>query len=301
MDQVAKLGSHSKTNRAIEIFGNIGQQTTVAQIDTSAVPNLGDTISTQRVKQGQPISLARLVADDLVIRVLRTLGMFVDVLMALGKSAISVCTAHTLLVVLLAFSALYNGWYGYRDGLTWYHERGASRFMARLGVHPEPTMSKAIYLRDLEQLVAAPAIDNDTIAALGTSSSDASKTCRSTFVEQLTSSVSLSTGQQTGVRLHRTREAMARYRHDLTVALRVVNRVERDVVGAEWEDWLRGEERKCVRVEEMLKLRSGKKGSKKAVQAAELDAELGADFAEYCASCRSDLEGIGHGEAGLLL
>jgi len=94
---------------------------------------------------------------------------------------------------------------------------------------------------------------------------------------------------------------MARYRHDLTVALRVVNRVERDVVGAEWEDWLRGEERKCVRVEEMLKLRSGKKGSKKAVQAAELDAELGADFAEYCASCRSDLEGIGHGEAGLLL
>ena len=284
MDQVAKLGSHSKTNRAIEIFGNVGQQTSVTQIDAFGINQA------QRVKLRQPVSLVRLIADDIVIKVLRTMGMVLDVFMALGKTVLGICTAHTLLVALLAFSALYNGWHGYRDGMTWWHERSASRFMARIGVRPDPSIGKAVYLREIEQLIATPSMENDTTAAWAPSS-DASKTCRSTFVEHLTTSPSLPSSKHTGVRLHRTREAMARYRHDLLVALRVVNRVERDIVSAEWEDWLRVEERRCARVEDMIRQRSGGNGSKR-VQVSELDAELGVEFAEYCASCRNDLDGM---------
>jgi hypothetical protein len=91
---------------------------------------------------------------------------------------------------------------------------------------------------------------------------------------------------------------MAKYRHDLLVALRVVNKVERDLVLSEWEDWVRAEERKCWRVEDMLlQRRQIKKKSKDSTTAQELDAELGADFAAYCASCREEVGRLDGGSA----
>jgi hypothetical protein len=294
MDQVAKLGGHSKTNKAIEIFGNVGLQSIVPQIDTTAVPNLGGSIAAGRKRQTKPISVFSLVAGDVMEKVLRAISMAFDVLVALGKGAVRVCTAHTLLIVLLALSVMYNSWYGYRDGVVWWQERGATNYMARLGVRPEPTIGKAVYLSDIEELVA-PTPEVQVSIPFLPSNDSAGKSCRTTFGEQLISSTSL---VGAGTRLHRSRDALARYRHDLMVALRVVNRIERDVVLAEWEDWVRAEERKCSRVEQMLLQRrkmndSGRTHSK--VAAEELDAELGADFVEYCSGCRSELAAMRNG------
>ncbi|KAK5122511.1 hypothetical protein LTR85_004095 [Meristemomyces frigidus] len=295
MDQVAKLGSHSKTNRAIEIFGNIGVQTQVPVLDTSAMTNLGGSAAASRLKQRKTVGLLTLVANDAFARVLGAVSMVFDVLVAVGKSVLHVCTAHTLLVALLVVSMMYNSWYGYREGLSWYHERSAGRFMTRLGVTPNPSISKSIYLADIEGLVA-PMDVNHTLAAMIPTGS--AKSCKSTFSELVSSTdSSLSPPHRQGARLHRTRDVLAQYRHDLLIALRVVNRVESDVVSAEWEEWVRTEERKCARVEKMLKQqRSGKSKSKQsAISASEVDAELGDDFAEYCRSCRSELDGIGNG------
>lgn len=295
MDQVAKLGSHSKTNRAVEIFGNIGQQTSVPQIDMTAVTNLGGSMAAGRMHQRKPMPLMRMVADDVAIRVLRMLGMLIDLLVAVGKQVLNICTAHTLLVVLLGFSALYNGWYGYRDGVSWYHERSATRFMARAGVRPDPMMSKALYLSDIDELISQPSVDMDNFTGLD--SARHGKSCRSTFSEQLTTSTSIAAVKPTATRLHRTRDSLARYRHDLLVALRVVNRVERDVITAEFEDWVRAEERKCAKVESILSKRgrSSKGDKRELAQAAALDSELGEDFVEYCRSCRVDMGNIANG------
>jgi hypothetical protein len=53
-------------------------------------------------------------------------------------------------------------------------------------------------------------------------------------------------------RLHRTRQNLGSQRHDLLVALRVVNRIEKEVLEAEYENWLLDETHKCARVESML-------------------------------------------------
>ncbi|EME89795.1 transcription factor SipA3 [Pseudocercospora fijiensis CIRAD86] len=295
MDQVAKLGTHSKTNKAVEIFGSIGQQTQAAQMDSSQVPD--GAVPPMSVVPTRPVSVFRLVSSDLAVRAIGALSVVFDAIVAIGKGAINLCTAHTLLVIVFIISALYNSWHGYRDGLVWYHDKKAARYMARLGVTPEPMMAKAVYLSDLEELVA-PKAGNDSMSALITSTVDRRrKTCRSTFSEQLTTSISTAVSQNpTSARLRRSRDSLARYRHDLMVALRVVNRVERDVILAEWEDWVRSEDKKCQKINEMMrhvKEKSGK-DSKKQDQA-EVERELGEDFADYCKSCRTEVSELESG------
>ncbi|KAF2160502.1 hypothetical protein M409DRAFT_70459 [Zasmidium cellare ATCC 36951] len=294
MDQVAKLGNHSKTNKAIEIFGNVGHSTQSAKLDSSQVSK--ETLPVVQVGQSQPITLFRLVSNDLFAKVLSLFSMTFDVLVAIGKGILGLCTAHGLLVTVLAISALYNTWHGYRDGLVWYHDRSAAKFMAKIGVVPSPNLSKAVYLSDIEQLIDTSSMQNDTLAPFIPAHEDSEKTCRTTFSEQLLSSTDAlsSTASPTRTRIHRSRDALARYRHDLLVALRVVNRVERDVVLAEWEDWVRSEEKKCAKIEGMVRRRrdTGKKDGKNARTETTLGSDLGADFAEYCTSCREDLQGL---------
>lgn len=83
----------------------------------------------------------------------------------------------------------------------------------------------------------------------------------------------------------------------MLVALRVVNRVEKDIVLSEWEEWVRGEERRCVQVEQMLRSTAGAKedGDGGAGEEISLERQLGAGFAEYCATCRVELGGITNG------
>lgn len=287
MDQVAKLGKHSKTNKAVDIFGSIGQQIQVPQIDTKVASSMATVAPGLGSKRPKKQSLLGLIMDDAFRRLIGIFNVIVDVLFGLGKGVLSVFTAHTLLVALLATSILYNSWHSYRDGLEWYNERNAGKFMARLGVTPNPSMSKAIFLSDVETLIT-PSLDNDTFSAFSSSSSPSDiRTCRSTFSDHLTPSITPS--HQVSRRLTRTRDSIARYRHDLLVALRVVNRIERDVVLAEWEDWVRAEEKKCARIEAMV---SGKKGEEQK-RAEEV---LGKGFEEYCRSCKGELRRIGEGE-----
>jgi hypothetical protein len=225
--------------------------------------------------------------DDAFRRFIGMITVVVDILLGLSKAVLNVFTAHTLLVALLATSVIYNSWHSYRDGLVWYNERNAGKFMVRLGVTPNPSMSKSIYLNDVETLIA-PTVENDTISAFSTTSD--TRTCRTTFGEQLSPALPSTSSNQVGRRLTRTRDSIARYRHDLLVALRVVNRVERDVVLAEWEEWVRAEEKKCAKIESMIR---GKKNS--AHRQAQAEEILGKGFEDYCSSCRVELDGIGNG------
>lgn len=289
-DQVAKLGSHSKTNKAVDIFGGIGQATPQAtQIDGSQIPHLGKSLSAVKAGQTLSPSLGGLVVNDLLTRALGAVSMVFDVLIALGKGVVGLWSAHTFLVVILLISGLWNGWRSWRDGMEWWHERGTAKFMSRIGVGPQMQLSKAVWLRDIEELVRSPQVANVSMAA----GSEDTKSCRTMFGEQLTLSSSLSIGEDPpGMkRLRLARETMARRRHDLMVALRVVNRVERDVVIAEWEEWIKGEERKCRRIEGMLRSKNQKGGPSKSED--ELDAELGEGFRDYCSSCRTEMAEIG--------
>lgn len=53
-------------------------------------------------------------------------------------------------------------------------------------------------------------------------------------------------------RLQRSREHLGIQRHDLLVAMRVVNSIEREMLQGEWENWLLEESVKCKHLRAML-------------------------------------------------
>jgi len=79
------------------------------------------------------------------------------------------------------------------------------------------------------------------------------------------------------------------HRHDLLVALRVVNRIETEVVEAEYENWLLDETHKCDRVGAMIE--GTGKGKEKEVEAW---------VKGYCGDCRSSLKSVEESRKGLL-
>jgi hypothetical protein len=102
----------------------------------------------------------------------------------------------------------------------------------------------------------------------------------------------------TSRRLRRTRQHFGAYRHDLLVAMRVINNVEREILAVEWENWLIDENARCGQLEELL--RENRTSSLRKPRAADtqqtiLDTtgkkDLGhmiGQLKEHCESCRRE-------------
>lgn len=89
-------------------------------------------------------------------------------------------------------------------------------------------------------------------------------------------------------RLERTRRNLGSQRHDLLVALRVVNRIEQEVVEAEYEHWLLDETQNCAKVGTML---DGAQKNDKIVQAW---------VKGYCGDCDKGLKLVQDGRKALI-
>jgi hypothetical protein len=104
----------------------------------------------------------------------------------------------------------------------------------------------------------------------------------------------------TARRLQKSRQHLGSQRHDLLVAMRVVNSIERETVQAEWEGWLMEENARCEQLGALIRqnttaMSAGKNHSEQKT--------LGADFVrleevrawhkEYCDSCSKEQALIG--------
>lgn len=100
--------------------------------------------------------------------------------------------------------------------------------------------------------------------------------------------------------LQKSRQHLGLQRHDLQVAMRVVNSIEREMVQAQWENWLVEENAKCKHLGGLIQQNTteflaGKSGSEQKA--------LGADPArlekirgwhrDYCDSCNKELQIVG--------
>ncbi|KAF3394541.1 hypothetical protein F1880_005155 [Penicillium rolfsii] len=291
-DQVSRLGAHSRTKKAITIFGHVGRQSNVTQY-TGAGGNL--KLETRKRTQR---TMPHLIMETVLSFLESALSFLMQSSFGLVGWTLKTLSAHRVILILLVTSALMNGFYTSRDGWDWWHERHASNLMARLGVQPNLVMSKAIYLRDIDEAVA-----NSTIwPQNGTTS-----TCFGAFNEhgmryaELPVSLSTSNLRDTVAksatkRFLQTRERLGMYRHNLLVALRVVNSIEKEVIQNEWERWLREELRRCRQVEILLGGRSDVEGdtNAEAAQAGRIFAENTGNIKEwyerYCTSCRQEQE-----------
>lgn len=99
------------------------------------------------------------------------------------------------------------------------------------------------------------------------------------------------TSKATARRLRRTRQRLGNYRHDLLVAMRVVNGIEREMMQSEWENWLADENGRCEQVKGMLEegVQEGGGGQQKVLGGDGKRREaLRGWYEEYCGSCERD-------------
>lgn len=270
-DQVRKLGAHSRTKKAVQIFGQVGHATETTQliVNESALnielrrPPIQTTITgllTQRAASSAQITVG--IIFQSVVEFLRWVN--------------KTFSANKFLLVALLLSGLYNSWHTYRDSLGWWHERRASKFMARLGVSPDVVMSRAVYLNDLDEV-----LHYDASTAAGDGSS-----CYSVFSDAHDPKV-VHTGLGSGgdVQIQQTRQRLGVYRHDLLVAVRVVNGIEKELMQAAWEQWVVDENRRCSVVEGLVL-------NDVAHNSTDAGDDVKSWYDEYCVSCRDEYNKI---------
>ena len=308
-DQVRRLGPHSRTKKAISIFGHVGRQNQVSEFS-----GLGMNAKLESRKPRIQRTLTQLLLEitiSLSETAISTVMLWAIVVIRwIWKTA----SANRVILLLLLSSAFLNTYYSTRDINDWWQEQNARKFMASLGVHADNVMSKAIYMRDVDEAIA----NSSTGLALDNSSSD----CYSTFHDQVmqqnnqlgfslpTSNAKDTVSKISVQRFQSTRERLGIYRHDLIVALRVVNSIERELVQNEWERWLRHELRRCRQVKILLK----DIDEKKEADEGHLDESVFAEhthnvkdwYHTYCTSCareqeRVELSHVGHGAAQPLI
>ncbi|RPA82114.1 hypothetical protein BJ508DRAFT_414367 [Ascobolus immersus RN42] len=311
-DTARQLGPNSRTKKAVDMFGDIGKEEPHVRVD-------GTIIRTQRT----PImhrQLSHMVWDNVLSFIESALTSLIVFIVAVGKKGFEIVTAQRVLILLLIGSTLFNGWLSTRSVSTYWHERKASKIISRLGVDVNPLMSKAIYLKDIEDMLST----GDSLARTS------SKECYSKFIGN-TEAVSNPNGRwefagrdfgssatkRMAQALKRKRQNLAVYRNNLLVSLRLINRYEQDVVRAQWESWLVEENRKCA----VVKNNFGRLLEKKAAQSSqqssaatpfssgqrgeqkplgnfenktneELRAKVAETLGDYCRSCSEELESL---------
>lgn len=296
-DQVRRLGAHSRTKKAITIFGHVGRQNHVSQFT-----GVGVNLKVEPRKPRTQRTMARLLTETFLSFMESAISMIMVWTFNLLRWSWKTVSAHQVILLLLATSALLNGYYSSRDTWDWWHERHAGKFMARLGVQPNMVMSKAIYMRDVDEAIA-----NSTIWAHHENTSS----CFNAFTEHTLRTAELplslsTTGPMDAVtksatkRFQQTRERLGIYRHNLLVALRVVNSIEKEVVQTEWERWLREELRRCRQVDILLGGNvSDDEPNAEAAQAAQAERIFAENagsvkqwYDRYCGSCQLEQEQV---------
>ena len=278
-DQVGRLGPHSRTKKAIQIFGLLGQSKDVTQLEIDH--------STLHVEMRR-VPVARtafgLVWHGMAAATETAAGTLLETMCDVLKWVWKTGNANVVILGLLVVSALFNGWYSSRDGLLWWHERNASRFLGRIGVSSNQVMSKAVSLSNLEEMV-----DQDRVLP-----HRGSNACYSVFHDEyrLDSVDAPPYISRTIQRTQETRQKLGHYRHDLLVAMRIINTVENELVLSAWEQWTADESRRCQAVEGLLDQVTQMNSTEVDVHHAD---EVKRWYEEYCVSCHIEHEKVKKG------
>ena len=249
-DQVRKLGAQSRTKKAIEIFGHIGQQTQVSEFTGSDAPI--NTQTRRSIKHRTMFGIIFESVNSLFKSTITTTTMcFFTLLRWIWKTF----NANSFILSILALSIIGNFILSSRSTLEWWSERRAGILMTQLGVGPHPVMSKTVYLRDISDIISSNSEPHD----------ESSGVCRNSFQKYVNADI-MDAPQQSirnlqmrpfaddsVHRLRRSRQRLGSYRHKLLVAVRVVNSIEREIIEAEWEQWLLSENAKCAQVGKVLR------------------------------------------------
>lgn len=298
-DQVQRLGPDCYTKKAIHIFGHLGQQTGVAQITAANPPVLAKS---SRLKV-QKKTASTLILEGVCSIISGTAATIMMTILGALISVFKLLNGHAILSLLLLASLAINTLSTTQIASTYWHERSAIKLISTLGVGPNVALSKSIHLSDIDALITLSPSD------LYNPATSNSQKCANIFRTIVASSdpdgpvsptaASNPTLRSTAHRLTRSRERMGTYRHDLLVALRLVNSVERELVQTEYENWVHEESKNCAQIGTLLASTRVEKhnlnatGIEAIVRSPKVAAQMSGSgregverwYEEYCRSC----------------
>ncbi|KAF8541428.1 hypothetical protein BDD12DRAFT_829186 [Trichophaea hybrida] len=234
---VRKL-TNSKNADAVAMFGAIGgnqepppppQPPTETSKITATAATTSFPISADQLRASRPIKqhqLSQMVLENGLSLAESAISNLIMFIIAAVKKSCNIVSAHRVLLLLLTLSVAANMSLSTRSTRAFWSERRANRFLEDVQVRPNGIMARSITLKDLDNAVAPLQRFNAT------------GRCGSKFWQ--------SPGAQAG------QEKLGIVRHNLVVALRFVNGMERDMVSAEWERWVVQEMRRCRMVSTAL-------------------------------------------------
>ncbi|RKF62225.1 putative PH domain-containing protein C19A8.02 [Erysiphe neolycopersici] len=248
-EQARKLGPHNRTKKSLLIFGQVGQQSSTIK----AHPKNHEPKFKINIKQ-QTITM--LLLQLITSYVQAAINLIFTYLLLAIKLIGSFTSAHGAILSILFFSLLINTFFTLRDTSYWWSERKAINFMTKIGVGPNKIVSKAIYIKDLDDAL--------NLAPVKVSGLNGKK-CYNHF-KWITNITDLNlphhlagtlfldvTTQSAARRLLRIRQNLGSYRHGILVASRLINSIEKEILRAEWENWLLDENIRCERVSLLLR------------------------------------------------
>ncbi|KAI9785200.1 MAG: SNF1-interacting protein [Geoglossum umbratile] len=323
-DQVRRLGPNSRTKKAILVFGEIGQHTHALPFSASDAA----MVASRRLPIKQR-TLTHMLWETLGSVLESAVSSLMMWTFSILQKVWEVSSAHGIILSLLGLSVMTNLFYSSRDTSEWWAERNAGKFMSRIGVGPNLIMSKAVYLKDVEEIFAnqtellgeprnswyklpQPHSSDFPLKGLVTnlctslSFSMYKNIASATDMDAPYQSAGLpfleASARATSRRLRRTRQHFGAYRHDLLVAMRVINNVEREILMVEWENWLMDENIRCGQLEDFLRenrTSSLKRPRDTDAQQPILDAAVKKNFGpvigllkEHCQSCRREHDSL---------
>lgn len=157
-DQVRKLGPHSRTKRAIQVYGNIGQQAQVVIFTPGETAPTGEAAVTNGKKSIEPRTLSDMAFETLKSFMQSVATSLVMWTLAAFQKIFGLFNAHRVILILLGLSIVTNAVFTGSGGSTWLSERSATKFMSRMGVGPNVMMSKAVYIADLDEAALASVV-----------------------------------------------------------------------------------------------------------------------------------------------
>ncbi|TQS36881.1 hypothetical protein Golomagni_02660 [Golovinomyces magnicellulatus] len=235
INPVKRFGPHSNTKDLLNIFGPVGQQSSVSSLYAE---KLGPT-SYIEIKQRTMIGLLAQVLINLGEFAITSIVLsLISAIRCIGSKA----SAHRFILLALLLSLFTNTLLTYKDTSNWWTERKAIKFMNRMGVGPNQLISKAIYIKDLDDALT---YNHFKWISNVTDMDSPHHLAGFTFLDISTKS--------TARRLRRSRQQLGSYRHNILIAMRLVNQIEKGLIRAEWDNWLFDENIRCKKVTLLLR------------------------------------------------
>ena len=141
--------AHGRTKKAIQIFGPVGLQTQSSLFAGNDTP-----LKAQLRRRMKRRTLTGLAFESLGSFLARVATSAMEVVLDIVRLTWKTIDANSVLLAILVVSVLVNVIFSSTNTSEWWSERKAGRFMSKLGIGPDLTLSKAIYLHELRDSTA---------------------------------------------------------------------------------------------------------------------------------------------------